>query len=1467
MTGDRFFILSETTYTSNDIATIRFDGPLDKSRSEEYDGVDIRVYKISDPLTFLSKQKNLHRPTLKGNYQGEGLSNALNYLWDKWFKISRMTFQNVFSFFVRSKVVQHNANLHQEIPREQRTHFKPNPQFKRVEGYEVLDEFRYPFWSAKNIQPPSGSALEGSSSDFISQKAGNVRIPLGKLKPGLYFVEAFIGSFRASTVVFVSDTVAVTKTSADQEVVWTTEKISGKSKTDTKIVLTDGVGVLYKGETDSHGLAIYNQTKKTAESSEVTYVFGEDKDGGVFVSENFFYQSEYPDTKMFIFTDRPLYNPGDLVQGKIFGKLNSQTISVSIIDSAGTIVVNKAVKLEKDQLGGEFQVTLPKDSMPGGYTIEASYEKKEYVASFRVASYIKPPFDVSIQFDKKSYKTGEIIKGSVALTYSNGHPVANANVKLDIKKQKMTIVAGDLQYIDRFPLVQSSEEVNTDKNGKLNFTITAEDVPYRYIVTVVAKDASAFKVASSKEVLANITENPLSMTTESNFTREGESLKITLGKNNTGGIGNWSWSAIRLQDRKIFTGTVNSKADSFSIKLSEAGNYTILLQDENGKTLSSLSHVVTGKNYTQPVGTVSIMFDKEEYNVGEVAKASLIFSEPVEEALLTFEREKVEAASFLTAPDTSYKLEKISEREYIVTVPVKDQYKPNIVFSVVYVKNGRYFFSNAGFKVTEPMIDLQFHFSKKTYEPGETVEVTLKASQNKKPVQTIVSVGVVDEMIYTLQPEITPDITDFFHHPVRNEIRTNSSLNFHTYDAASSSTGAAPSEHQYERPLKLRERPRRDDKDTAFWKGDLKTNSEGVVKFSFKMPDSLTRWRVQARAFNNEGLTGSKKDFIFSEKMFYLKWAGPKNYRASDEATLPLIIYNMGSANKKIILRKQGSGIDLKDIELSLAPGPNFTTINFKAVKSDILNLSLIDGKKTIDRLDVDLKVRPGQWESFESIIWKSGMPLPKNITSAKLTFAHGAGDAFFRATDSLIDYPFGCVEQTSSRLLPLAIAYNGIKLFGQSEQVQNKIENILLQERARLIQMAGPNAQFSWWGNLTETSAFVSIYAYYADFMTSSALGLKISKEHWENALKIYQKFSDNESLHQKALEVWMLGQMGLPVKNLSEGILKAASSMTVLNLKDPMYDGSNDEEMTATLLLAKNLAETNGLTFNADNEKKLNASLKNKSIEESLMISTLQILNKKNLTENDVKKSEEILNRLSEDQTTIERALTLAFLFKKAGAHFKSISLPSSFSPGKNWEAVQSSVGHNRWIWNGNITGNFDITVPENTSAHLIIGKIGEQKSTLPVTIKRNLYAVSTDGSDSLNASKIVGDGKFNSQLLYLDEIILTPSANAKMNFGVLQIPLPPGGAKEQASWGTVIKLDGKPIVIDEKGTQEGFGYYSAAVPRLHTELKIYQLVRFSVPGQFNLPGVKYFKMYKPDQQAFSNGDNQSVQKIAVY
>ncbi len=88
-------------------------------------------------------------------------------------------------------------------------------------------------------------------------------------------------------------------------------------------------------------------------------------------------------------------------------------------------------------------------------------------------------------------------------------------------------------------------------------------------------------------------------------------------------------------------------------------------------------------------------------------------------------------------------------------------------------------------------------------------------------------------------------------------MRTSSSLSFISYDQALSSEPVAPgATNRSERRVKMLERPRREEVDTAAWMPSLTTDKQGKAYFTFLMPDSLTRWRITARGMNGDGLVG-----------------------------------------------------------------------------------------------------------------------------------------------------------------------------------------------------------------------------------------------------------------------------------------------------------------------------------------------------------------------------------------------------------------------------------------------------------------------------------------------------------------------------------------------------------------------------------------------------------------------------------
>src|SRR3546814_1630795 len=162
--------------------------------------------------------------------------------------------QRAFSYESRQQVTEQVPELKMGSAIAAPTPYDAQPQFALIPGLPVVSQFRYPLWQAKPIQPPAGVNLAGSSSAFISVAPGNVYVPLGQLKPGLYLVEALIGKYRATTMVFVSNTVAVSKIAGDELLVWAARKHEGRSVPKVNVLWTDGLGVMSRGPTAEDGL-------------------------------------------------------------------------------------------------------------------------------------------------------------------------------------------------------------------------------------------------------------------------------------------------------------------------------------------------------------------------------------------------------------------------------------------------------------------------------------------------------------------------------------------------------------------------------------------------------------------------------------------------------------------------------------------------------------------------------------------------------------------------------------------------------------------------------------------------------------------------------------------------------------------------------------------------------------------------------------------------------------------------------------------------------------------------------------------------------------------------------------------------------------------------------------------------------------------------------------------------------------
>lgn len=1487
--GTPFFLLSDATYGSDQTAQVRLEVE-NIDTVYEYGGVDVYLYRIEQPMKFLKAQKNLHRINVAPEYGGDTFANILSMVWDKLFEEAREIWRLIFSQNARSVMTDNVPQIRTHPLAKVPTPVIYSVQYKPLKQHPMVQSFRYPLHQAKPIQPPKGVLLEGSSSGFMEASAGNVMIPMGKLSPGLYLVEAMVGDYRATTLLFISDSVAITKVSSEQMAVWVAGRKAGNPIQNCEVSWSDGLGELAHGKTDNSGLVTFNR-----KGPEKSYVFVQDPKGGVLISENFYYDSEIYNTKLYAVTDRPLYRPGEKVYVKFVGRkflssresrpIEKAPLKLEVFDPNALPVSTKTLNLDAD--GGETSFTLPNNAASGGYSLRFEYMGNLYGASFRVSEYQKPHFEINIFPDKQAYKTDETPSGKIVLLYPDGKPVKNAVVDLTLRSQTLTMSEGELGYGGEFPLKISNQLITTDAKGVARFTLPPSAQPSRYVLSVLATDGAAYRVRAAKELLIERSAGHYALHTPAAFSAPGDKIPFTFEalKTSSSDLLPVKWQAQRLEDRRIGSGTVQN-GSRFEVTFNEPGTYTVSLLDRYGNILGARSHYVTGGSIKAPQGSIKMVFDKSSYRPGETAKALITFPEDVDQALLSLERDKVEKTALISDGASWVTTRRISPTQWEADVKVTDEYAPNITLSAVYVRNGEYVFQNLGLKVEQSRLSIRVRPDKENYMPGDKVTLDLTATvDGKASANTPLYLSVVDEMVYVLQKELEPEIFDFFYHPRRNNVRTSASLQFIGYDLAKApASGLLPSHTQTpHRSIKLQERPRRDDKDTAFWMPEIKTDSKGHARVTFTMPDSLTRWRITVRGMNRAGIVGQNKSYILSDKPYYIKWTSPNWMRSSDEPIASVALFNQTSDSPEADLLIQGSA-DATHIPVRLKPGINFVSVPLNAASgTKTLSVSLNVGGKIVDTLNIRFKQLPAFWIGKHSVALnivskETPIPLPRNVNSLRVQFVDQTSEHFRRIMDDLIEYPYGCVEQTSSRIIPYTLAYQSLR--ADEKELRESISQRLYTFRFRLAQMAGSDASFGWWSTpVKEGDPFLSTYAYYADFHASKALGITLPEEHFNILLEFYRKNGTKQSFYRRALMLDWMAQMGLPVRSLaeklSEELLKSGNASSLPDEKESVImtnTSLNIHNPLAIVLTVEVLKQTHGKINPALTPKMADAIQKLKQ-SPSPLGRALLLLNGSLLITN----ADSVLDEVREESATIDRAVTLLWVYRalQKNRPFNPIEskVKTSIKPASPWQSYSTLASQNAYFWTQSTPPASLVlnAVPKTPMSAIVKFESAETaKSTIPVKIERKIYRlaktkVQIDTNGSVTSDEGAGaqydlillapDETMDTNQVYLDEIILSARTASPIRYALVEAALPPGTSADTGTWGINVRYPHNENyqALEKARFDLSTQGYTVPVDYLKSKIRIRHLIRPAQRGTFKIPPVRFFKMYQPDQKAF--------------
>jgi len=794
----------------------------------------------------------------------------------------------------------------------------------------------------------------------------------------------------------------------------------------------------------------------------------------------------------YIYTDRPIYRPGQTVFFK--GILRRDDDAVLSLPPVGTPVTVR-IRDARDNVVQTFSLTtspfgtvygefsLADGAMLGNYVVEMVVEGEAHRQVFKVQDYRKPDYQVQVLPERHRYVADETVTVTVKSQYFFGEPVANAPVEVRVYRLRERYCreepcSAEEKYV-WYPSESPPIQATTDASGCFTFTLPArydENSWWRgrprtlWGVEATVDDGSHQTVSHFAVVEVYPTAERLSLDTGGYLHPPGQPFTV------------------RVAARTIFDEMVPGRAVRLELVRysSETGEYTDVVQAITVTTGSDgtasipftpeqpgwykfraiatdgLGHEVTASTWLaifsenwwgERATGLRILADRPQYAPGDVARL-LIESAIGGPALLTFERGTTRRAQVvhLTPPLT------------VVDVPIQPDDVPNIFVTVniwepqdtalrregtdLSLPDSR--LHTASVELSVPAADRQLTVTimpdRTDYAPRQEARFTVRVTDAQgAPVPGAeVSLALVDEAIFALSEELAGPIHSAFYDRRENIVRTYDGMALRRYLGADGRGGGGgeggigPAN------------PRSDFPDTAIWLPALTTDADGTVVLTLNLPDSLTTWRLTAKAVtaDDQVRVGEAIARITTHQPIVVRPLLPRALTAGDQVYFSAFVHNYSPVSQTLTvdIRWEG-GLEVArplTQTVALAPGgvrivgwlaharaPGTVTVTVSAQSAtagDAVRMTMPVRPLAVPQVETHVGEFRGTWETTVTL-----PPDALGESFVEVQLARSIAGSVLVGLEYLTGYPFGCVEQTMSKALPTAVVARAFHQLGYS--------------------------------------------------------------------------------------------------------------------------------------------------------------------------------------------------------------------------------------------------------------------------------------------------------------------------------------------------------------------------------------------------------------------------------------------------
>ncbi|MBI5252654.1 MAG: hypothetical protein HY912_24425, partial [Desulfomonile tiedjei] len=657
---------------------------------------------------------------------------------------------------------------------------------------------------------------------------------------------------------------------------------------------------------------------------------------------------------------------------------------------------------------------------------------------------------------------------------------------------------------------------------------------------------------------------------------------------------------------------------TFQCEFNEGGNYLLVFtySDERGKYSSQTLFKVGWEEYDnwardnrekgpRTGREILLSMNKKDYRVGESVKVEFNVPRPVRKCLITLEKGEILDYRVVDVNGTNGKYQFTTTADF----------QPNVYISVlgaagrdgfpVYASQvdtdiPMVYFGYANLAVRNESRSLKVEIDPSTQElkgrPGEKKSLTFRVTDHAgKGVVSEMAVCVVDEAVLALTRFQTPSLSSLSNFTLPLAVFSGDlrlglvSQDLFRLLSTKPLTGGGAGLGEVSPSL------RKDFRPVAYFNPALLTDSSGSASVEFKLPDSTTAYRVYAVVCDKSaGFASGQRNMVVT-KEFFLEPSLPRFLIPGDKVNFPILLQNKTKEKGNVSLNAESSSeLKVRLLQPSAVLEP-WSSIAVRGAaeavsgteKGVLRFLGQFSGEseKYSDAVQLEMpihsrylpvnRVQIGDFVGktdihvkFPEVLTKmSPNDLNASDFKASLGISTTSWSKVAPGLKYLLQFPYGCVEQTSSGVIPLAAIRDLVKSGAVPGIEIGEVDKFLQRGADRLLAMQTASGGFSYWPGETQVSWWGTMYATFA-LMSAKEAGFEVPQERLDKALNfLREKLFDKNEFDKYHGAAWT---RELALFNLAQGGMLEPQDLDQFMSR---YDSGSDQAKAFMILAAKKI------------------------------------------------------------------------------------------------------------------------------------------------------------------------------------------------------------------------------------------------------------------------------------------------------